>query len=213
MKGKLIVLEGIDGCGKTTQINHLSKWLPNSGLMPRSTKLHITREPGGTPLGVSLRELLLHPPGNQLPTKLTELLLYTADRAQHLSEVIKPLINQGDWVISDRLSGSTLAYQGYGRGLNHDIINLLEDIALQDFNPDLTFWLDVSIKKSLERRGGKCEDRIEAEGSEFLKKVSSGFSKIATERGWIRISADLKSSLVSQQIEKELKTFLCNDVA
>tara|TARA_Y100001968_G_C19396162_1_gene738450 strand:+ start:256 stop:897 length:642 start_codon:yes stop_codon:yes gene_type:complete len=213
MKGKLIVLEGIDGCGKTTQINHLSKWLPNSGLMPRSTKLHITREPGGTPLGVSLRELLLHPPGNQLPTKLTELLLYTADRAQHLSEVIKPLINQGDWVISDRLSGSTLAYQGYGRGLNHDIINLLEDIALQDFNPDLTFWLDVSIKKSLERRGGKCEDRIEAEGAEFLKKVSSGFSKIATERGWIHISADLKSSLVSQQIEKELKTFLCNDVA
>ena len=120
MKGRFIVLEGIDGCGKSTQINHLSKWLPRSGLMPPNTKLHLTREPGGTKLGDSLRNLLLNPPKDESPDSLTELLLYAADRAQHVNQLIRPLINKGDWVISDRFSGSTLAYQGFGRGLSID---------------------------------------------------------------------------------------------
>ncbi len=207
MKGALIVLEGIDGCGKTTQIQHLYKWLPHSGLMPQDSKLHLTREPGGTSLGKSLRELLLNPPAEKSPQPLTELLLYAADRAQHVSEFIQPLINQGDWVISDRFSGSTLAYQGYGRGLNIQTIEILEEIALQKLNPDLTLWLDISTQDSISRRGDKPNDRIESEGYEFLKEVSNGFNRIALERQWTRIEGNLNPDLVSQRIKTEVKEF------
>ena len=207
MKGALIVLEGIDGCGKTTQIQHLYKWLPNSGLMPEEAKLHITREPGGTSLGKSLRELLLNPPEEKSPQPLTELLLYAADRAQHISEFIQPLINQGDWVISDRFSGSTLAYQGYGRGLNIETIEILERIALQKLNPDLTLWLDITTQESISRRGEKPNDRIESEGYAFLKEVANGFNRIALERHWVRIDAHLKPQLVSEKIEEEVNEF------
>ena len=207
MKGALIVLEGIDGCGKTTQIEHLYKWLPNSGLMPQGAKLHITREPGGTSLGKSLRELLLNPPEKKSPLPLTELLLYAADRAQHISEFIEPLINKGDWIISDRFSGSTLAYQGYGRGLDIKTIKILEDIALQKLNPDLTLLLEISIEESILRREKKTNDRIEAEGYLFLKEVSNGFKKIALERDWIRVEGNLNSDLVSQTIEKLVEQY------
>ena len=207
MKGVLIVLEGIDGCGKTTQIEHLYKWLPNSGLMPKDAKLHITREPGGTSLGQSLRELLLNPPEKKSPLPLTELLLYAADRAQHVSEFIQPLLNKGDWIISDRFSGSTLAYQGYGRALDIKTIKTLEDIALQKLNPDLTLLLDISIEESIFRRGEKRNDRIEAEGYLFLKEVANGFKKIALERDWIRVEGNLNSDLVSQKIEKVVQEY------
>ena len=129
MKGHLIVLEGIDGCGKSTQIRHLANWLPISGLMPPGAKLHTTREPGGTSLGQALRHLLLNPPGEQSPNPITELLLYAADRAQHITQFIYPKLQKGDWIISDRFSGSTLAYQGYGRQLDLQIIRQLETIA------------------------------------------------------------------------------------
>ena len=104
MKGTFIVLEGIDGCGKSTQIKHLSEWLPQSGLIPEGSKLITTREPGGTKLGNSIRELLLSDYKNNSPEPLTELLLYAADRAQHVSQVILPALNNGHWVISDRLA-------------------------------------------------------------------------------------------------------------
>ena len=213
MNGMLIVLEGIDGCGKSTQIQHLYKWLPNSGLMPPEAKLHITREPGGTSLGKSLRELLLNPSEEKSPQPLTELLLYAADRAQHISEIIQPLINQGDWAISDRFSGSTLAYQGYGRGLNIKTIEILEEIALQTLKPDLTLWIDIATQESIRRRGRKPNDRIESEGYEFLKEVANGFHRIALERHWVRIEGDLNPDLVSQKIEKEVKEFFITKFA
>ena len=208
MKGVFLVLEGIDGCGKSTQINHISKWLPNSGLMPKESKLHITREPGGTILGDALRELLLHPPQEESPDPVTELLLYAADRAQHTNQFIRPLLKKGDWIISDRFSGSTMAYQGFGRGLDISLIKDLEKIATKGLKPDLTILLNLSVNASIKRRDKKVKDRIEAEGKVFLQKVSAGFSLIAKEEDWITISAEEKSSEVSKLIENKLTYFL-----
>lgn len=208
MTGKLLVLEGIDGCGKTTQIHYLSKWLPNSGLMPKNARLHITREPGGTALGIALRELLLSQKNGKSPYPTTELLLYAADRAQHVSQVIQPALNKGDWILSDRFSGSTLAYQGYGRNLNLKVIKQLEDIATQGLSPDLTLWMDLPLKDSLTRRESKPNDRIESEGVEFLMRVRLGFEILAKERKWVRINAALKSDLVSASIKIAIQEFL-----
>ena len=137
-KGRLLVLEGIDGCGKTTQLQQLSSWLPNSGLIPDGSQLVVTREPGGTALGASLRQLLLHPPTDADPGPTAELLLYAADRAQHVDRVIQPALERGDWVLSDRFTGSTMAYQGYGRGLDRELITDLERIATRGLSPDMT---------------------------------------------------------------------------
>ena len=167
MTGRFIVLDGIDGCGKSTQIRHLAQWLPASGLMPPTAQLICTREPGGTPLGQSIRELLLHTEADQVPSVTAELLLYAADRAQHVDTVIRPALLRGDWVLSDRFAGSTLAYQGYGRGLDRQLITRLESIATTGLEPDLTAWLMVPVEVSLQRRHGEKEDRIEAEGRAF----------------------------------------------
>ncbi len=207
MKGVFLVFEGIDGCGKTTQINHLSQWLPKSGLMPAGSKLLITREPGGTALGKSLRQLLLHQPSNQSPEPLAELLLYAADRAQHVSQLIIPSLEKGDWVISDRFSGSTLAYQGYGRKLNIKVIQELEIIATKNLVPDMTFWLDLTVQESLSRRKSKSNDRIEAEGSTFLSRVSSGFSQIAKDRNWIHLLAENSCDVIHKEIQMQITGF------
>ena len=114
-RGRFLVLEGIDGCGKTTQLEQLRTWLPASGLLPAGAELVLTREPGGTALGQALRALLLHPPGDAAPGSTAELLLYAADRAQHVQQRIEPALAAGHWVLSDRFSGSTAAYQGYAR--------------------------------------------------------------------------------------------------
>ncbi len=204
MKGRFLVLEGIDGCGKSSQIQFLYKWLPTSGLLSENAKLIVTREPGGTSLGASLRELLLRPPNDISPEPLAELLLYAADRAQHVSQVIQPALDQGHWVISDRFSGSTLAYQGYGRNLNLDIIRQLESIATEGLIPDTTLWLDLSVKTSLSRREEIANDRIEAEGEVFLAKVAEGFSLLSKQRNWVRIDANQILTKVSHDIENEL---------
>ena len=128
-RGRFLVLEGIDGCGKTTQIEALKAWLPASGLMPEGAQLLVTREPGGTALGQALRQMLLHPPGEAAPESTAELLLYAADRAQHVQQRIAPALAAGHWVLSDRFVGSTAAYQGYGRGLSLDLIDQLAAIA------------------------------------------------------------------------------------
>ena len=208
MKGIFIVLEGIDGCGKSTQIQHLSKWLPQSGLIPEGSKLIITREPGGTKLGNSIRELLLSDYKNNSPEPLTELLLYAADRAQHVSQVILPALNNGHWVISDRFSSSTMAYQGFGRDLNKRMIEKLEDIATKGITPNLTLLLDISVTESIKRRRNNSKDRIESEGKIFLERVSDGFNSIAKDKKWITISSHEKEELVSKAIEKEIVKLL-----
>ena len=178
MSGRFLVLEGIDGCGKTTQLRHLANWLPRSGLMPEGARLHLTREPGGTALGMALRKLVLHPPGESSPEPLAELLLYAADRAQHVAQLIRPALEQGHWVLSDRFSGSTLAYQGYGRELDLDLIQQLEQIATAGLVPDLTFWLELSVEESLLRRDARSNDRIEAEGVDFLTRRINKLSQL-----------------------------------
>ncbi len=207
MKGMFIVLEGIDGCGKSTQIKHLSTWLSNSKIIPKDSKLLITREPGGTKIGTSLRNLLLNDL-NYSPQPLTELLLYAADRAQHVSELILPAINNGDWVLSDRFSSSTMAYQGFGRKLNQTIIKQLEDIASQGIKPNLTILLDISVDESIKRRHRKKEDRIESEGKDFLACVAEGFQSIAKDEGWMIIPADESEEIVKENIKKKLINFL-----
>jgi len=206
MKGKFIVLEGIDGCGKTTQINELYKWLPNSGLINKNRNLIKTREPGGSSIGREIRNMILNNNNNKLnsPSILTELLLYSADRAEHISKVILPALQNGNWIICDRFSGSTLAYQGYGRGISIDIIKKLENIVCQNIKPDLIFFLEISPEESISRRKNKVADRIESEGLEFLKKVNHGFKLIALENNWEIIKASQDLTSIAQQIQKSL---------
>ena len=204
MEGKFIVLEGIDGCGKTTQINELSKWLPESGLMERNSKLIKTREPGGSTFGRKIRSLILDNDKNNEPSSLTELLLYSADRAEHVSKIISPALKKNNWVISDRFSDSTLAYQGYGRGINMEIIKKIESIACQGNTPDLTFFLEISPEESILRRKNEIPDRIESEGIKFLKKVNDGFKLIAKEKNWEIISASQNVQPISTQIHETL---------
>ena len=202
MKGKFIVIEGIDGCGKTTQIDELSKWLPKSGLIKKGSKLITTREPGGSHLGKKLRSLILDNNENNKPSSLAELLLYSADRAEHVSKIISPALKNDDWVISDRFSDSTLAYQGYGRNINLEIIKNIESIVCQGEYPDLTFFLEISPEESILRRKNEIPDRIESEGIKFLEKVNKGFKLIAKEKNWEVISATQNIQNISNQIKE-----------
>jgi len=210
MKGKFIVIEGIDGSGKTTQINQLSKWLNGSDLIPKNNQLVITREPGGTQLGKSIRSLLLDTSIEKSPDSITELLLYAADRAQHVNEIIRPSLNKGDWVISDRFCGSTLAYQGYGRKLNIKLIKNLENIATQGISPDITFLLDIPVEESIKRRKSRKEDRIEKEGREFLSNVSLGFNTLSKNNKWKKISALKSKEDIIYEIKNEINQLLIN---
>ena len=211
MKGKFIVIEGIDGCGKTTQIDELSKWLPNSGLIKNRSKLIATREPGGSLLGQKLRRLILDNNKDNKPSSLSELLLYSADRAEHVSKIISPALNKNDWVISDRFSDSTLAYQGYGRNINLEIIKKIESIVCQGVYPDLTFFLEISPEESILRRKNEIPDRIESEGIKFLEKVNEGFKLIAKEKNWKVISASQNIKTISNQIKETLLNNFSNN--
>ena len=204
MKGKFIVIEGIDGCGKTTQINEISKWLPTSGLMGVNSKLVKTREPGGSLLGKKIRNLILDNNKNNKPSSLAELLLYSADRAEHVSKIISPALEKEDWVLSDRFASSTLAYQGYGRNINLEIIKDIESIVCQGEHPDLTIFLEISAEESIVRRKNLVPDRIESEGIKFLKKVNEGFKLIAKEKNWKVISATQNINMISNEIKETL---------
>ena len=208
MRGKFIVIEGIDGCGKTTQIEEISRWLPTSGLMGRNSKLIKTREPGGSLLGKKLRNLILDNSKNNKPSSLAELLLYSADRAEHVSKIISPALEKENWVISDRFADSTLAYQGYGRHINLEIIKNIESIVCQGEKPDLTIFLEISAEESILRRKNFVPDRMESEGINFLHKVNEGFKLIAKEKNWKVISATQNINTISNEIKETLlKTF------
>jgi len=197
-RGRFVVLEGVDGCGKTTQLEALGEWLPSSGLMAPGARLVVSREPGGTALGQALRALLLHPPQDLQPLSRAELLLYAADRAQHVEALLLPALEAGDWVLCDRFTGSTAAYQGYGRGLPLALIDTLETLATGGLQADLTLWLDVPLAESRRRRGGRPSDRIEAAGEAFLARVAAGFATLAAQRGWTRIEAGQPLAAVTE---------------
>jgi dTMP kinase len=205
-RGRFVVLEGIDGCGKTTQLQALRQWLPSSGLLAPGARLVVSREPGGTALGQALRELLLHPPQGVQPLPRAELLLYAADRAQHVEALLLPALQAGDWVLCDRFTGSTAAYQGYGRGLPLALIDTLESLATGGLQADLTLWLDVSLAESRRRRGGQMADRIEAAGEEFMSRVADGFATLAGQRGWTRIEAGQPVAAVTESCRAAIRS-------
>ena len=199
MPGRFLVIEGIDGSGKSSQVEHLRHWLPRSGLMSPGAKLLVTREPGGTPLGEQLHPILID---RRLTVhSRTELLLFAADRAQHVEAKIRPALREGHWVLSDRFSGSTVAYQGYGRGCDLELIHMLEQVATGGLIPDLTLWFDLSPQQARVRKPPSHQDRFEGEGLEFSQRVAKGFQKLAIERGWWRVPAAESYSDVKTAIQ------------
>ncbi|MCM1003203.1 MAG: dTMP kinase [Candidatus Gastranaerophilales bacterium] len=170
-KGLFITFEGADGCGKTTQIKLLDEYLRSKGY-----KTLLTREPGSKGLGVKLREILLNYDGEVSPQ--CESFLFLADRAQHVDCIIRPALEEGVIVLCDRHTDSTVAYQGYGRGLDLEQIHYLNNIATGGLKPDLTFIFDVDVETSQSRVGAE-KDRMESAGIEFFERVRQGFLEIA----------------------------------
>lgn len=172
-KGLFITFEGIDGCGKSTQLNLLAEYLKSNGL-----DVLITREPGAKGLGEKLREILLNYEGDV--SSNCEAFLFLADRAQHIDTIVKPAIESGKIVLCDRHTDSTIAYQGYGRGVNLEQIKMLNKIATSGFIPDLTFIFDLDLETAFSRVG-KTQDRMEAAGLEFFERVRNGYLEIAKQ--------------------------------
>lgn len=170
-KGMFITFEGVDGCGKTTQLNKLAEYLKS-----KNYDTIITLEPGGSEIGKNLRQILLHHKG--FVANGTELFLYLADRAQHTKEIVIENINKGKIVLCDRSIDSTVAYQGYARGYDIEKINLLNDIATDGYKPDLTLLFDIDVEVS-NQRIGKNKDRLEKEGLDFQNKVRNGYLELA----------------------------------
>ena len=167
--GKFITFEGVDGAGKST---HLA-WFADA-LRQRGLDVVITREPGGTPLGEQLRKILL----NQPMSSGTEALLMFAARLEHIEQVIKPALRAGKWVISDRFSDASFAYQGGGRGLDWDKLNQLEQWVHPDLQPDLTLFFDVPVEVARQRLANNVSlDRFEQEQADFFERVRAGYHK------------------------------------
>jgi dTMP kinase len=188
MQGKLIVFEGVEGSGKSTQLVRLEQWLhqhpcfqklQTHGTVP---EIIVTREPGGTGLGQTLRELLLDHDQSVVLGARAELLLYAADRAQHIEEVIVPALRAGSWVLCDRFIDSTVAYQGYGRGLSLSLIEQLNAIATEGLSGHLTFWLQLDAEHGLARSRSRGQlDRMEQSSLEFHHQVQQGFETLAEQ--------------------------------
>jgi dTMP kinase len=186
LKGFFITIEGGEGAGKSTLQKALAVQLKRAG-----RQVVVTREPGGTPLGRRLRRELLR--GGAVDP-VAELLLYAADRAQHVGEMIRPALEADAVVLCDRYSDSTMAYQGYGRRLDHKRVAALNKLAEQNVRPGLTLWLDLPVEAGLARVMGRGQgkDRLEAEAIAFHRRVRTGFSALAKKhpRRIIRIRAD-----------------------
>jgi dTMP kinase len=176
MRGVFISFEGIEGTGKSTQARLLAEHLRGLG-----AAVILTAEPGGTPISLKIRDILLSLDSKGMD-HMTELLLYNAARVQHIREVIVPALARGEVVITDRFSDSTLAYQGYGRGIDKQVIEALDAVATGSMRPDLTLLLDIDVETGLSRnREINKNDRLELEDVSFHEKVRRGFHEIAKE--------------------------------
>ena len=205
-RGLFITFEGTDGAGKTTQIERLTANLRQTGY-----DVCLTREPGGTPISEQVRDMLLNPDHSEMAAT-TELLLYAASRAQHVSEVIKPALESGKIVISSRFADATVVYQGYGRGLDLERIHYLNRIATDGVTPDVTFVLDLPVEIGLQRaqssRGGL--DRLEREKIAFHRRLREGYQIIAKQEPQRLkvIDAQVSPEQVYAQIHKTIQPFL-----
>ncbi len=209
MQGKLIVFEGIEGSGKTTQLELLNTRLLHNGYFQKLCQREkisgavITRQPGGTSIGKDIRRLLLHSPADAGLSDRTELLLYAADRAQHIGELIRPKLEMGYLVLCDRYTDSTLAYQGYGRQLNIDLIHQLNAIATDGITPDLVILLQLDAATGLSRtfKRGPA-DRIEQSGLAFHQRVQQGFETLAAQNPerFVTIDASQTEAAIAAQV-------------
>lgn len=169
-KGCFITIEGTEGVGKSTNVEFIRQYLADKGVA-----LRLTREPGGTPLAEEIRELLLKP-RDEVVCDDAEILLVFAARAQHVARVIKPALEKGEWVLSDRFTDATFAYQGAGRGISWNRIQQLEQYVLGDLRPDLTILLDIPVEVGMARVMQRGEpDRFEREKLDFFDKVRQGY--------------------------------------
>lgn len=172
-KGIFITFEGADGCGKTTQLNLLREYLEKQGV-----QVVVTREPGGKGLGERIRDILLNYEGEV--SSQAEAFLFLADRAQNIDVIVKPAVEEGKIVLCDRHIDSTIAYQGYGRGVDIERLRMLNSLATNNFIPDLTYVFDIDVETS-SKRVGKNKDRMESAGVEFFEKVRNGYLELAKE--------------------------------
>ena len=212
-EGRFITLEGGEGAGKTTQIVHLADWLRQRGVT-----CTVTREPGGTGLGRKIRALLLDPDHAGMSPE-TELLLYMADRAQHIGSVIRPALARGETVVCDRYFDATLVYQGAARGLPTERIQRLHDLVFDGLNPDLTLLLDLPVETGLARArqqldaGGRVrqESRFEAEDVLFHERVRAGYLDLARRHPdrFRVVDAARDEARVQDDIRRVVAPFLC----
>jgi dTMP kinase len=190
-RGTYIAFEGLEGCGKSTHVKRLAETL---GAVA-------TREPGGTRVGAMLRAILADPDNTDIDPR-TELLLMTADRAQLMSEVIEPALATGTHVVSDRSVYSTLAYQGYGRGLGVDTIRTINEWALKQTLPDIVVWIQIPRDEAERRLAKRNLDRFEREGADFFARIADGFAEMADDdpARWIIIDGTLPKDDVQAAI-------------
>ncbi|UPA28530.1 MAG: dTMP kinase [Verrucomicrobiota bacterium] len=177
MRGEIISFEGIEGTGKSTQIQYLQQFLADQNIEAQAV-----REPGNTYIGERIRALLQNDAAADNMCPETELLLYEASRAQLIREFVAPRIEQGQWVIFDRFFDSSVAYQGAARGLSTEIVQMLNDFAVQNYRPRLTFLLDIDIDTAFQRLQQRqtAKDRIEQESSDFFEKARQKYLEMAT---------------------------------
>lgn len=196
LPGRFLTLEGSEGVGKSTNLAFMAEQLRQAGV-----PLVVTREPGGTEIAEAIRELLLRPHGETM-ANMTELLLVFAARAQHLASVIYPALARGQWVLCDRFTDATYAYQGAGRGMDSDVIASLECMVQKGVRPDLTLILDVDPAVGLSRIGDRGEpDRFEQEKLAFFRKVRDNYlERAATDPGKTVVDAGRPLPEVQQQI-------------
>ncbi|MFZ0665010.1 MAG: dTMP kinase [Acidimicrobiales bacterium] len=197
--GRLIVLEGIDGCGKSTQAGLLASW----------TGALLTAEPGATSVGADLRSLLLDPGRDPLSLR-TEALLMAADRAEHVDQLLRPTLEAGRWIICDRFNASTLAYQGFGRGLSLDELRSIVAFASAGIEPDLQILLDLPVATARQRMKASSLDRLEHLGDEFFSRVRDGYLSLAhaDPDHWAIIDATADLGAVEEFVRKEVASRL-----
>ena len=188
------VIEGIDGSGKTSLIENLQDRLQAKGLSPC-----LTREPGGTPIGEKIRQILLEKSSDP-PEPLTETLLYYSDRAQHIQTVLKPALQAGRWVLSDRYWASTLAFQCGGRGLDASLFTRLNELVCASLQPDIWLLLDLPVEQALKRLSRlKSLDRFEVETQDFHQRVRDYYLKLSREsKNWLVLDASLSPEKVAE---------------
>jgi dTMP kinase len=182
-RGRFVVLEGVEGAGKSTQARMLGEWMEACGI-----PFTLTREPGGTEVGEAIRNVVQDRPELSIPPE-TELLLYLAARTAFVKEVALPVLERGELLIADRFSLSTYAYQGYGRGLDLDEVRRMDRFASGGLVPDICLVLDLPVEEGRARQkaAGKREDRLEASGEPFLEAVGRGYHELAGTDGSIRL--------------------------